>query len=316
MKGIVVDIDGKKAAAMTDDGDFVMLPEGVYTLGQEVEIRSASEWQTVAVKKPVANTRRSLRQRVAAVAAAVAISFAGAGTYAYATPYGVVSLDVNPSIEYTINRFDRVLSAETVGLDDAESGLDLSGLKNKTIDAAVSETLEQLESAEYFSEESNYVVMAASTKNDEHTAKVTERMDSVVSDFNEKRGRDIQAGQPEGQPDNAPKQEIKAVSVVVSEEDAERAKELDTTPGKLWLVEKVRDAESEVRDVPDEEFREMLQMPVKDIVEGPGGGHFPGERQEGPGMGEGGRPPVDDRPDGGMPEGPRGGPEGMPDGGH
>ncbi len=273
MKGIVVDIDGKKAAAMTDDGDFVMLPEGTYEIGQEVEIPAQAaedEWQAVDNRKSSAARRadkgsrsRALR-RIASIAAAFAVVFAGIGTYAYASPYGVVSLDVNPSIEYTINRFDRVLSAESVG-DSAAESIDLSGLKNKKIDAAVSQTLGRLDEAEFLEGDRNYVVMAASTKSESHTAEVTSRMDSIVAEFNEQRA--LKAGADHA----ADISEIKALSVSVSEEEAERARTLDTTPGKLWLVKAVR---SGAEELDGDDLLEWLSLPVRQIIESPDGKDF------------------------------------------
>ncbi len=308
MKGIVVDIDGLKAVAMTDDGEITMLPEGQYTLGQEVYITAESEWKTVRTASRGAADRRRLRQRIASIAAAFAVGLAGMGTYAYASPYGVVSLDVNPSIEYTINRFDRVLSVEMVGMEDENDTLELSSLKNKKLDDAVSDTLTKLDQAEYFDEDTNYVVMAANTKNDDHTAMITARMDNLVNDFNDRRAvvENVEAPEAPSVP------EIKSVSVSVSEDDVQRAKEFDTTPGKLWLVEKV--SEGEGLELQDEEFEEMLQMPVRDIVDGPGGGKLPSGRPEsgGPGFAPDGEAPA--VPDGEVFEGPDGSGFEAPDG--
>jgi len=266
MKGIVVDIDGKKAAAMTDDGAFVMLPEGVYVLGQEVEIAAEAaetEWKEIRPVKSVSRSRK-VWQRAVSIAAALAIAFVGVGTYAYATPYGVVSLDINPSIEYTINRFDRVLSVENKSVD-SEISIDLSGLKNSKIDSAVSKTLEQLAESEYLSDSDNYVVMAASTKDDAHTEQVTSRMDTIVADFNERRSLQESSNGNRSS-------ELRAVSVGVSEADARRAEQLNTTPGKLWLIEQAIGEGDE--EIDDDDILEMLKLPVREIVEGPGRGRL------------------------------------------
>lgn len=66
--------------------------------------------------------RRPLRRRalIAALAACLAIVAAGIGGFAWASqPCAYVSIDVNPSIELGINRFDRVATAEAYNDDGA-----------------------------------------------------------------------------------------------------------------------------------------------------------------------------------------------------
>lgn len=80
-----------------------------------------------------------LRMSAAAACAVCALGMAGVGAYAYYTPTSYVSLDVNPSIEYRLNVFDRVLSVVGVN-DDGENILDGIGqtkIKNKSIDKAI-----------------------------------------------------------------------------------------------------------------------------------------------------------------------------------
>lgn len=59
----------------------------------------------------------------------------GGGALAYYTPAKYVSLDVNPSIEYQLNIFDRVLTVKGVNDDGSEivDEIDLGNLKNKKL---------------------------------------------------------------------------------------------------------------------------------------------------------------------------------------
>ena len=123
MKAVVVEIKGRYVAALSNDGCVSKIRNKDYTVGQVIEIK---EQET---KKPA--------RIVAWVAsAAAAIVLIRAGAWAYFTPYTYVSLDVNPSIEYSVNRFDRVLSVSAVNGDGTEILKNLD-LKNKTIDEAI-----------------------------------------------------------------------------------------------------------------------------------------------------------------------------------
>ena len=53
----------------------------------------------------------------AAAASAAVVLACSVGAYAYTVPCSYVSLDVNPSLEFSLNRFDRVLSVSGVSKD-------------------------------------------------------------------------------------------------------------------------------------------------------------------------------------------------------
>ena len=63
--------------------------------------------------------RKRLRPLMAAACFAVVVVTLG-GWRAYFTPAAVISVDINPSVELEVNRFDRVLSLEGLG-DDGEA---------------------------------------------------------------------------------------------------------------------------------------------------------------------------------------------------
>lgn len=62
--------------------------------------------------------RKRLRPLMAAACFAVVVTLGG--WRAYFTPAAVISVDINPSVELEVNRFDRVLSLEGLG-DDGEA---------------------------------------------------------------------------------------------------------------------------------------------------------------------------------------------------
>jgi hypothetical protein len=123
------------------------------------------------------------------VAASLFVLF-GIGLWSFLAPYTYVSLDVNPSIEYSVNRFGLVLSADAVN-GDGEEILDGLSLRYQSIEDAVEETVEEIKANGYFDgEEPNSIMIATSCENeaeaDQLRIRLQERVQETVSDY---RGR-------------------------------------------------------------------------------------------------------------------------------
>jgi hypothetical protein len=83
--------------------------------------------------------------------AAVLVVLLSIGSWAYASPYTFVSLDVNPSIEFTLNRFNRVINVKAINDDGSEILVSLKNdIMNNSIDDAVAETVEKIKENGYF----------------------------------------------------------------------------------------------------------------------------------------------------------------------
>ena len=117
MKAVILDTDKNEATVMTEGGDIIGIKNNGYEIGQEIILRSGKKRASI----------NRITGIVAAAAAALVIT-GGIGGYAYYTPYGTVSLDVNPSIEYTINRFDRVLEVNGIRLEATNEEVAETGL--------------------------------------------------------------------------------------------------------------------------------------------------------------------------------------------
>ena len=130
---MIVEIRGAYAAALREDGVFVRVRNTGYEIGQTILLDVAAEEERIPAVQP--KRRRSRVTAFAGIAAGFLLLLLG-GFKGYTTPTGVVSLDVNPSIEYSINCFDRVLDITAVN-DDAEKileGLDESALRYHPVD--------------------------------------------------------------------------------------------------------------------------------------------------------------------------------------
>ena len=235
MKAVVVEIKNNMAALLSDEGCIVKVKNTSYKIGQEVEM----------------NMNKNIKFKKVAMLAAVAACFLlvfGGGAIAYYTPTTYVSLDVNPSIEYQLNMFDRVLSVKAVNDDGAEiiNQIELKNLSNKTIDEAIKTTVNQLAEAGYFADGEADIVITTSAKDLKQASELADNLKETAEETCEEN-------------------ECEAVvnAEAVGAERVAEAKELGVTPGKLNLVQKLIESAEDPDSIDQTEW---LNKSVKDIM--------------------------------------------------
>lgn len=231
MKAVIVEIRGETAAALGRDGSVFKVKNHAYAVGQTIDVR------------------RGVSRQLAVLAAAAAAIFliVGAGIHTYISPYSLVSLDVNPSLQYTLNRLGLVLSVEAVNGDGSDLLQEVGALNNRSIEDAISITVKQIAEDGYFDgEEPGGMVIAASSRDDQEAARLAENVKETA----------LRATQES-------EKEVVVAAVTVAEDKVQAAKELGVSPGKLTLVEQLRDTASDPETI---DFKEWLEKPVKDIM--------------------------------------------------
>lgn len=233
MKGVIVEIRNDYAAVLSDNGNIVKIKNNNYQIGEEIQMK---------------NTIKKSKKKIYALAASVAatILIAGTGVYAYITPYAYVSLDVNPSIEYKVNIFNRVVETSDVNDDGAEIVINID-VKNKLIDEAIKDTITEINEQGYFKDGETGGVVIATSSNDSVKA------EELANELKEKAEEVIT--------ENSITAEVEVLSV--GKERVLEAKELGVTPGKLNLVEKLQKSAANPEDISIEEW---LNKPVKEIM--------------------------------------------------
>ena len=171
MKAVVLETRGREAAVLAMDGG-VYIANGKYHVGETIDYREA--------KRP------SARQWVAAVAAMVVLLGASAGLWVDRNyvAYAEVSLDVNPSIVYTVNRRDRVLGVRAVNEDAKGIGesLEQDGIRFATLTDAVDRTMALLEDEGYLNEEQeDYVLVNVSADDGDRQTRLTGEVEAAMS---------------------------------------------------------------------------------------------------------------------------------------
>jgi hypothetical protein len=242
MKGIVVDINNKNAVVLSDDGIFQKVRNRNYEIGQTLQIgESGNNGLKPALERWLAAGPK-LSAGAASIAAVLTIGTIGA--FAWYTPTDYISLDVNPSIEYSVNMFERILKVHAVN-EDGEEILSNLQLKNKNIGEGLKATLDELIAEGYLADDPDSGVVIA-TSNDKQTEaeKMAKELKQEVQTYLDARE------------DVAAKVDVGAASP----EKVREAKDMGVTPGKLHLVEKLQASTTGAIDM-----QQWLTKPVKDI---------------------------------------------------
>jgi hypothetical protein len=253
MKGIVLETKGSYASVMTEDGAFCKVRSHDYSIGEEIIIKNEGYSHSMLVRWGTG---------VAAVFAFLMIT-----AFAYYTPTGYVSLDVNPSIEYSINMFDRVLDFKAVN-EDAENLLGSVDFKNMHINKALEKTTAKLIEKGYITKDNdNDMYIATSGKNAKKAERLADQLEARVRKYID-------------QEDKTAEVEAEAIGLARVEQARALQEKLEllpnreeepvkVTPGKLNLVQKLIDSTQNDIAISEEAENQMIMywidQPVKEI---------------------------------------------------
>lgn len=235
MRGIIAEINGSSMIVIAKNGDFVKcrkLPN--CNIGDEVNIP--------------AKNMNTVYKRISAVAASfIILAMLSTGVYAYYTPYSYVSVDINPSLELYVNRFDKVIGTHAFN-EDGEKLLNASnGLKNKAIDAAMEQILDKAKEQGYLKQDAEnsvmIVVSSNSTKEEaDLSSKVSQASTAVLSKVSSN---------------------YEVILEKTKVEQYQKAKKGNVSPGKMILAEQFKEVKPEINE---EEIKHMpLQQVIKQI---------------------------------------------------
>ena len=177
MKAVVMETRGRKAAVLLKDGTF-RIAHGQYRVGETIDYRDEAP---------------SLRRWLAAAAAVVVGVGVGSGFWydANYVAYAEISLDVNPSIVYTVNKRSKVLGVRAVNDEATEAVgmLEAEGIRFMPVSDAIDRTMTIFEEEGFLdAENEDYVLMNISADN----AGIQERVASEIETGMERAmGRDV-----------------------------------------------------------------------------------------------------------------------------
>lgn len=144
MKAVVLEIKEKWAAVLCEDGVIRKVKKGNFKVGDSFDFEAENHKKVVSIG--------SLRRNMVGSAAALFLIVAGvAGTYSYnnVLACSYVSLDINPSIEYTLNRQDKVVAVKGLNNEGQEIVDELLSVRKVTLKEALQETKQLLTQKNY-----------------------------------------------------------------------------------------------------------------------------------------------------------------------
>lgn len=124
--GVILEIQDGQAVILDGSGQFRQAP-------------ARAGWQPGDVVRLPAIHKR--RQWAAGLAACVVLALLGSGGWLWLRPASLLSLDVNPSVELAVNRFDRVVQARAMN-DEGEALLGAENVKGMPSEEALAALLE------------------------------------------------------------------------------------------------------------------------------------------------------------------------------
>jgi len=206
MKAVIVEIRGSYAAALSNDGRVRRVKNLHYSVGQTIQLNQKSK-------------RNAVIQTIVSAAAIIAIL--SASVYAYFDPYYQVSLDVNPSLAYCVNRFNYVLAYSV--LNDGLDILDKLNINHTNINNAVEKTILLLLEAGYLKDNQPAgMVITAAGKADEKAGVLTESLKETIKETTDANQLDVEL-----------------VAACVTQEYVGQAEEAGVSPGKMLLIDEL-----------------------------------------------------------------------------
>lgn len=126
---------------------------------------------------------RTRRWVMAVMACVIFLVFGGGGYFVYFTPVYAISVDVNPSLELGINRFDRVVSVEGYN-EDGKSLASVLKLRYLDYRDALEKMLENEKMAQYM-EEDQFVSITVLGNSKEKSDEMLENVSSCTIESHE-----------------------------------------------------------------------------------------------------------------------------------
>ena len=251
MKAVIVDLQGKYAAALDETGSVVRIPDAAYRIGQEIELHR------------VPSARLNMRRKIAATAAAAVLVLGlGTGT-AYALPCGTVSLDAASSIEYTVNCFNYVLDVKGAD-EEAETVLSEIGktnLRHRPITQAIETTVEQIREDGWLDEEGSSLQIRAEGRTERYSEQLQKQLDAELAG-------DIRVQEQDGKPEDSRRPEPEDAPAFEPENGSPGSLNPDahSIPQALPGNERTPDITDAQAVIPPEEPGEGMTAPVPDTA--------------------------------------------------
>lgn len=246
--GVIYDIKNDKAVILTRNSNFVMVRkrEDMF-LGQQVTFDD----------KEIYRPKKSI-YRFVTVSASIAAVFVLMFIFSRFEPvganvFGYIALDINPSMEFCIDKDYMVLKAVALN-DEAVKIIDDVEVKNKTIESVIIEIIKQSKNSGYIKTGEKTDVLISATLIDKDKNKTTDyeaekaKLDKLLAEIK----KDIYGHDSS----------IVGRMLRVTSMEREAAQKYDVSMGKYYLFLKAKDQGIDIS------INELSNMKVSELIDG------------------------------------------------
>ena len=243
--GIVYEIHSNKVVVLTPDSEFLVIKRSrdMY-IGQQVKFHI----QDVRKMMKPMNKQASI---AASIAAVLVLVFMFSRVPYIGNVYGYIHVDVNPSIEFVVDKEFEVLQTKALNEDAGTIAKELEA-KGKDAYSVIAEFMDKCEDYGYIIPEENNVILVSASlngknKGNSRNSKDDKVIDAFLLDINKKL--------------NSKKDEdITSRVIKVTPEQRKAAAENKLSMGKYYLIEKAREngVELSVEDLDKDKISDLL----------------------------------------------------------
>lgn len=226
--GIVYEIHSSKAVVMTPDSEFLVIKRtrDMY-VGQQVKFNIQDVRKTM---KPV--------YKHASIASSIAAAFILVFMFFRISfndnIYGYISVDINPSIEFSVDKEFEVIEAKALNVDGEVIVNELDA-KGKNVYDVIEDILDESETQGYIKQDKNNIVLVSVSLNDKNREYSKNRSD----DERELEGFLLELDEKLNSENT---DYIKGRVIKVSPEERKAAEEKELSMGKYYLMEKAKES--------------------------------------------------------------------------
>ena len=222
MKGIIV--------AKNDETSVLLLSDGTF---KTVKTSEGFEVGMVLFVNDALRPRSYYWKKVAYLAASVVlVAFIGLGAFAWSTPVKFIDIDINPSLELSVNYFDRIISVNALN-EDGKKLIESVSVQARRYESGIELMINTAQNMGYINDEEDVLISISSSD--------PKRVEKAQNDIREKV---------------SPSVEILTFDTQQREQSIQKG----ITPGRDNIVEKVVEIGTDI----DKE--ELTQKPVKELM--------------------------------------------------
>lgn len=243
MKAVVMETKNGSSVVLREDGIFEKVNQ-TYEVGQTIEWNASLS----ARQKPKYST---LYRYAGAAACFAAVVTAGLGaTYQTAYACSYVSVDVNPSIEFTLNRMNRVLSVTGLN-DDAQTIVDELnelGIRFDTLETALDKTQTVLQEQHYLTD-SDTILIDISSDDPKRLTTLTQKVERSMN--------------PQENSENSVESTLRLTTSSLADRDEAHTNQIST--GRYGAMKK--EAAQKGEEITPEDIETFRELPVEKLFE-------------------------------------------------